>query len=493
MQNKKKLFSFIVLFLLTIPPFHSFSQTRGQIKIQQMIYSIEGFTHREQQQLIKELIHSFQPITSQKSLNQKILKNTAAIISAAHFEQASIKVTADIAYKAYLAELNGAPAVYVRDLSLIGISTSITADQLEMAAKGIENLMNNQITPTITEEFISYALYNNWNGETIDKAVKGLVRGVGEGIPPKKLALSFIISIDQQISEKSPEQIIDEAIQFMKSLEYEKPEKKKRQEIAYQELMKAINKGVPRAIADEIYSTAIEDKWHPETIQAVYQGIIKGMRKGLTPERLATAFFVRVAQTEQIRSPHKIIEEEIKFVEKVEKRRAKLLQKDKQKYKRKSLPPNYTPSTYLQPKPILHKQPPTYFNLTNRRVVNQQLMWQSIQDYLGPPPTPYRWGGTSKIGIDCSGLVMNLYREQGILLPRTSAEQYLTGKPVTGILQFGDLVFFSKYGPAYKVTHVGIYIGGDKFVHASASRGVVISSLNSRYYRLRYKGARRII
>ena len=87
---------------------------------------------------------------------------------------------------------------------------------------------------------------------------------------------------------------------------------------------------------------------------------------------------------------------------------------------------------------------------------------------------------------------MNVYREQGIWLPRTSKQQYQVGKQVLSNLQFGDLLFFSKYGPAYQVTHVGIFIGGDKFVHSSASRGVTISSMNKRYYRTRLKGAKRI-
>ena len=120
-------------------------------------------------------------------------------------------------------------------------------------------------------------------------------------------------------------------------------------------------------------------------------------------------------------------------------------------------------------------------------------MWQNVQEYLGPPATPYRWGGSSRSGIDCSGFVRNVYAQQGIYLPRVSRQQFLVGSLVTGYLQYGDLVFFSKYGPAYQVTHVGIFLGGDKFVHSSASRGVTISSLNKRYYRSRYKGAKRVL
>ena len=237
----------------------------------------------------------------------------------------------------------------------------------------------------------------------------------------------------------------------------------------------------------------MKDKWTIEVIEAVYQGRIKGVEKGLSPEKLGTAFLIRLARSEQIISPQKAVEEEIKFVASIEKKRSQIIQKDNKKFKRKPLPPTYTRPSYLQPKSTPPTKQPETLNLTNRTSLNQQMMWQNIQEYLGPPSTPYRWGGTSKTGIDCSGFVMNVYRQQGYLLPRTSKEQYLTGRPVLGNLQFGDLLFFSKYGPAYQVTHVGIYIGGDKFVHSSASRGVTISSLNKRYYRLRLKGAKRII
>ena len=119
-------------------------------------------------------------------------------------------------------------------------------------------------------------------------------------------------------------------------------------------------------------------------------------------------------------------------------------------------------------------------------------MWQTIREFLGPPTTPYRWGGTSKRGIDCSGFTQAVYRQQRLYLPRTSRQQAQVGIIVRDQLKFGDLVFFSKYFNSY-ITHVGIYIGNSNFVHSSSTKGVTISSLNKRYYRARFRYAKRVV
>jgi cell wall-associated NlpC family hydrolase len=103
--------------------------------------------------------------------------------------------------------------------------------------------------------------------------------------------------------------------------------------------------------------------------------------------------------------------------------------------------------------------------------------------------TPYVWAGSQPGGFDCSGLVMWAFAQVGVSLPHSSYAQYGYGVPVSrDQLQPGDLVFFDGLG------HVGIYIGGDQFVHAPHTGDVVkISSLSEDWYASTYVGARRIL
>jgi cell wall-associated NlpC family hydrolase len=105
----------------------------------------------------------------------------------------------------------------------------------------------------------------------------------------------------------------------------------------------------------------------------------------------------------------------------------------------------------------------------------------------------YRYSGISeKNGFDCSGLVKSLFSKFDIELPRSSREQFKQGERVDrDELEVGDLVFFSSGGK--QPTHVGIYVGNDKFLHAARkARQVIVSDLNKIWYTMRYLGARRI-
>jgi cell wall-associated NlpC family hydrolase len=106
--------------------------------------------------------------------------------------------------------------------------------------------------------------------------------------------------------------------------------------------------------------------------------------------------------------------------------------------------------------------------------------------------TRYRDGGSDPNGFDCSGFTQYVFGQHGLALPRDVKNQFGTGQPVSPVqISAGDLIFFNTIGPG--VSHVGIALGGDEFVHAPSSTGVVrVDRLTASYWSARFVGARRI-
>ncbi len=135
-------------------------------------------------------------------------------------------------------------------------------------------------------------------------------------------------------------------------------------------------------------------------------------------------------------------------------------------------------NTYFQ---LIRHQPQQYRN---------EALVMALFGWLG---TPHRDGGESKSGTDCSGFVRQVYQEvYGIELRRNSQQMYQEDVEVIARkdLQEGDLVFFNTGGSG--ISHVGIYLQDDRFVHASTSKGVAVDFLTSPYFRARYYGSGRV-
>ena len=131
-----------------------------------------------------------------------------------------------------------------------------------------------------------------------------------------------------------------------------------------------------------------------------------------------------------------------------------------------------------------------YAQLLNRNVedVKNIPLYSFIDEWM---EAPYHYGGTNKNGIDCSGLSCQLMRNVfTVNLPRTAREQYnISSKIGKEAMQEGDLVFFNI---SRGISHVGVYLGDNYFVHASLNNGVIISNLEEPYYNRHFVGAGRV-
>lgn len=151
-----------------------------------------------------------------------------------------------------------------------------------------------------------------------------------------------------------------------------------------------------------------------------------------------------------------------------------------------------TSCSSAQKQPVVVKPEPRREVKTATRPQVKSIEQRILEQYQRWKGTSHKMGGTGSQGIDCSGFVMTVYRDAfNISLPRTTQDQVQKGRAISlSELQSGDLVFFKP--PGYP-RHVGIYLNGSKFVHASKSKGVTISTIDKYYWGKYFWTAKRII
>lgn len=139
----------------------------------------------------------------------------------------------------------------------------------------------------------------------------------------------------------------------------------------------------------------------------------------------------------------------------------------------------------VPPKPKKDSTPKADAQGVRRKVVEEAHRWIGVK---------YSYGGDTKNGVDCSGLVMRVFEAAGVRLPRDSrSQQEFSARITKDVLAPGDLVFFSSKAGGDRVSHVGIYIGKQVFIHASTSRGVIKSGLDEDYYLRHYHSSGRVL
>jgi peptidoglycan DL-endopeptidase CwlO len=228
-------------------------------------------------------------------------------------------------------------------------------------------------------------------------------------------------------------------------------------------------------IADEDARIAAEVKQYRNEVQSRQQALVKAQadQEQVVAERASQRASIQ-SQLAERQALYSSIKDQIAQLEAAERaRQARLAAQAKAAAKQQQSGPAPAPAP-SSPSGGSSAPPPA----THSSVVSIALQ------YLG---VPYVWGGASPSGFDCSGLTMYAYAKVGVYLPHNAAMQYGMGTPVSrSQLAPGDLVFFSG------LSHVGMYIGGGRFVHAPHTGDVVkISSLSEYWYAATYVGARR--
>lgn len=431
------------------------------------IQSIESLDDNERGELFRIVRDNLPASFSERELTDEQIKGFIGIINTGLFEEVDINTIGIVAGLSCGAMIQGADPSVMEDVALMGFSMDMSEIQMLRSAQALKAMIDAEIPPDIYQQAVSYAVYNQWNPEYITGLAQGVIRGKNEGIPLDKLTLAMIIRVDQGLGNTSFQQAVTEEIGYIRNLATADPDRA-RQDSIFESMRQAETQGLPSDIAREFYYNAVEEGWSAEDADKLFKGLSDGVKMGLTPERLTLAFIIRMEMDYKKVPIDQIISEETAYVADIEKQTVTLRKKDSEN--RPEIPESYESAP--------------------RTSINVALMQQSVNSFLG---VPYQWGGTTRNGTDCSGFTQTVYREQGVIIPRVSRQQYKIGTAVNyNGLTYGDLVFFNKSGFG-RITHVGLYVGDGQFAQASCSKGVTVSRLGKSYYTKRYVGAKRVV
>ena len=451
----------IFIISLLLIPLVVLAQTGLRSQVERAVESIEEISNAERGVLLRNIFDSLPAPSTYPRLSSEQLKGFTGILNAGIFEEVEFSRVGMVAGLGIQAMLTGDDPETVNEVALMGFSLDLNLPKFHSAAQALRTMQSAEIPSDIYRQAISYAIYNDWTPENILGFARGIVRGKSEKIPLDKLTLAVIIRVDQGLGGIPIARAVEEEIAYIRGLRISDPERA-RLDSVYTSMKAAILRGVPEFIAKDFYYNIAEEGWSAGDSDKLFNALADGVRNGLTPEKLALAFIIRMEIDYGKVPVETIIREETEYVQK--------------HFALKVKEEPYTP-------PIPHSKE------ISRRL-NQALMERSIKSFIG---TPYVWGGETRRGTDCSGFTRTVYHEQGVIIPRVSYQQFTIGSVIRQRdLKYGDLIFFNKNGWG-RVSHVGVYVGNGQFAHASCSKGVTVSKLAKRYYSKRFTGARRVV
>jgi cell wall-associated NlpC family hydrolase len=372
----------------------------------------------------------------------------------------------------------GAPLEFLDDVFDVAYARTITVDQLTAAANALRDFHNSAVPQDIYEEFVYHSIEDEWDPRATPVLVRGLIYGVDRGLSPEKVALIIMLDVkNEEMKEKTPEQLVLDAVKLVREKE---PQKWKpmtpveRETLAKQARVSVLARQQQEIDADlqqkeRAFLQAQRELKELREYPANKAPDIDVEKINQDLELLIRKLQAEIAQHQNRRGG---IVAELETARREIDRQQAVRDRKRQQQREQDL--------------VRAQQHITTRGRQGR--LDRDRLQAAVNQLLG---TPYRFGGDSELGIDCSAFTRRVYRSQGVELPRTSRDQARVGSGVAHSgLRTGDLVFFNTSINGV-ISHVGVYLGSGVFAHSSSSKGVTKSSIRERYYVKRFvKGGR---
>lgn len=414
----------------------------------------------------------------ENGLSPDFLRIMEGVIKRTDFDSIAEEKTVELIGLVDGAHRKGASLEFLDDIFDVAYVNTVSVDQLYAAAIALKEFDNSDVPQDVYEEFVYHSIENGWDPATMPTFTRGLIYGTDRGLSPQKVALIIMLDVKNgELNKKSPDQLVLDSIKLVREKEPQswKPMTEVEKETAARKERKRTLEKKQKDIDDVINQkeraiikaeSELKSLWEQPAEKAVEVDVEKINRD---MQELISSLQAEISKYQQQRG--NVVAELETTRKAVEKQQAI---KDRERRDRRD-----RDRAQVEQNVAAHGK---------KGRLNRYKLNASVDRYIG---IPYRFGGDSERGIDCSAFTRRVYRDQGVELPRNSREQAQVGSAVSyNSVTTGDLIFFDASIQG-RISHVGVYLGNNVFAHASSSKGVTKSSLREKYYVKRFvKGGR---
>lgn len=410
---------------------------------------------------------------------QDLLRIMEGVVKRTDFDALNEEKAVEIIGLVHGSFLKGAPLEQLDDLFDVAYARTITVDQLAAGAKALQDLHRSEVPREMAEEFVYHAIEDEWDPSAVPVLTRGLIYGADRGLSPDKVALIIMLDMKNgELKAKNPDQLVLDAVKLVREKEPRKwrPLTAAEREHGEKQKRLAVLERQQQQIQDDLqqkeraFVQAQRELKELREYPADRAPVVDGDRLNRDLEQLIRKLQRDISRYQEQRGS---IAAELETTRRAVEQRQAVKDRERQQQRDRDL----------------SRTQQTIAAKGRQGRLDRERLLASVNSYLG---TPYRFGGDSAQGIDCSAFTRRVYRGQGVELPRTSREQARTSGAVDyNGLRTGDLVFFDTSINGV-ISHVGVYLGNGTFAHASSSKGVTKSSIKERYYVKRFARGGRI-